>query len=106
MNEGHLYQDTEEFYCKTLPKRKFESLFEDIRIKKPKQKIQQSDLITVNEYRAIISTLYYSGCMIGEMLLMKIRRVRVDNYGALLVAPFEGKTGTRQVRITGDLSRT
>ena len=102
------------FYRKTLPKRKFESLFEDVKIKQPRQKIQQSDLITVEEYkamtdacnnardRAIISTLYDSGCRIGELLLMKIRSVRFDNYGALLVVPFQGKTGTRQVRIIGD----
>ena len=102
------------FYRKTLPKRKFESLFEDVKIKQPRQKIQQSDLITVEEYkamtdacnnardRAIISTLYDSGCRIGEVLLMKIRSVRFDNYGALLVVPFQGKTGTRQVRIIGD----
>ena len=102
------------FYRKTLPKRKFESLFEDVKIKQPRQKIQQSDLITVEEYkamtdacnnardRAMISTLYDSGCRIGELLLMKIRSVRFDNYGALLVVPFQGKTGTRQVRIIGD----
>ena len=102
------------FYRKTLPKRKFESLFEGIKIKQPRQKIQQSDLITAEEYRgmvsacnnardrAIIATLYDSGCRIGELLLMKIKSVRFDNYGALLVVPFEGKTGTRQVRIIGD----
>lgn len=102
------------FYRKTLPKKKFESLFEDVRIKQPRQKIQQSDLITVEEVRGIIdscnnardraifSTLYDSGCRIGELLLMKIRSVRFDNYGAVLEVPFEGKTGTRQVRIIGD----
>ncbi len=102
------------FYRKILPKRKFETLFEDVRIKQPRQKIQQSDLITVEEFRvmidscnnardrAIISTLYDSGCRIGELLLMKIMSVRFDNYGAVLVVPFEGKTGTRQVRIIGD----
>ncbi len=102
------------FYRKTLPKRKFESLFGDVKIKQPRQKIQQSDLITVEEYkamleacnnardRAIISTLYDSGCRIGELLLMKISNLRFDNYGGLLVVPFQGKTGTRQVRIIGD----
>ena len=102
------------FYRKTLPKRKFEALFEDVRIKQPRQKIQQSDLITVEEVkamidscnnardRAIFSTLYDSGCRIGELLLMKIRSVRFDNYGAVLEVPFEGKTGTRPVRIIGD----
>ena len=102
------------FYRKTLPKRKFEALFEGIKIKQPRQKIQQSDLITIEEYRAmvdacnnardraIISTLYDSGCRIGELLLMKISNLRFDNYGGLLVVPFQGKTGTRQVRIIGD----
>ena len=102
------------FYRKTLPKRKFEALFEGIKIKQPRQKIQQSDLITIEEYRAmvdacnnardraIISTLYDSGCRIGELLLMKISNLPFDNYGGLLVVPFQGKTGTRQVRIIGD----
>lgn len=102
------------FYRKTLSKRKFESLFEGVKIKQPKQKIQQSDLITMSEMKAIIdncnnsrdraifSTLYDSGCRIGELLLMKIRSVQFDNYGAVLDVPFEGKTGTRPVRIVGD----
>lgn len=102
------------FYRKTLPRRKFEALFEDVKIKQPRQKIQQSDLITVEEVnalidssnnardRAIFSTLYDSGCRIGELLLMKIRSARFDNYGAVLEVPFEGKTGTRPVRIVGD----
>ena len=102
------------FYRKTLPKDKFETLFEDVKIKQPRQKIQQSDLITLEEMKAIIdscnnardraifSTLYDSGCRIGELLLMKIRNVKFDNYGAVLEVPFEGKTGTRQVRIIGD----
>ena len=102
------------FYRKTLPRRKFEALFEDVKIKQPRQKIQQSDLITIEEVnafidssnnardRAIFSTLYDSGCRIGELLLMKIRSARFDNYGAVLEVPFEGKTGTRPVRIVGD----
>jgi integrase len=102
------------FYRKTLSKRKFESLFEGVKIKQPKQKIQQSDLITRDEMnliisncnnsrdRAIFSTLYDSGCRIGELLLMRIRSVQFDNYGAVLDVPFEGKTGTRPVRIVGD----
>ena len=102
------------FYRKTLPKDKFDALFEDVKIKQPRQKIQQSDLITVEEMKAIIdscnnardraifSTLYDSGCRIGELLLMKIRNVKFDNYGAVVEVPFEGKTGTRQVRIVGD----
>lgn len=102
------------FYRKTLSKPVFEALFEDLKIKQPRQKIQQSDLITPDEIariveacnnardRAIFSTLYDSGCRIGELLLMRIRNVRFDNYGGILEVPFEGKTGARQVRVVGN----
>lgn len=102
------------FYRKRLPKRKYETLFDDVKIKQPKSRVQQSDLITPDEMtgiinncfnvrdKAIFSTLYDSGCRIGELLLMKIRNVRFDDYGAVIDVPFEGKTGTRPVRIVGD----
>ena len=102
------------FYRKMLPKRKFESPFEDLRIKQLGQKIQQSDLITVEEInpmidscnnaidRAIFSTLFNSGCRIGKLLLIKIRGVKLGNYRAVIEVLFEGKTGTRPVRIIGD----
>ena len=32
---------------------------------------------------------------------MKIKSAKFDNYGAVLEVPFEGKTGTRPVRIVG-----
>lgn len=47
--------------------------------------------------RAFISTLYESGCRIGEILLMRINQVKFDQYGAQLLV--NGKTGFRRVRI-------
>lgn len=102
------------FYRKTLPRKKFDVLFQDVKIKQPKPKIQQSDLVTPEEMaliiescnnvrdKAIFSTLYDSGCRIGELLLMRINSLKFDNYGAVLEVPYEGKTGTRSVRIVGD----
>ena len=102
------------FYRKTLAKEKFEDLFDGVKIKQPKPKVLQSDLITQSEMdkiidncknsrdRAIFSTLYDSGCRIGELLLMKIKSVNFDNYGANLEVPLETKTGTRTVRIIGN----
>lgn len=51
---------------------------------------------TVQE-RAIISTLYESGCRIGELIYIKINQVKFDDYGAQLCVT--GKTGFRRVRV-------
>jgi integrase len=51
---------------------------------------------TVQE-RAIISTLYESGCRIGEIIYLKISKVKFDGYGVQLFVA--GKTGPRRVRI-------
>jgi len=47
--------------------------------------------------KAFISTLYESGCRIGEILLLRINQVKFDQYGALLLV--NGKTGFRRVRV-------
>lgn len=47
--------------------------------------------------RAFISTLYDSGCRIGEMMTLKIRNVSFDKYGTVLMV--DGKTGVRRVRV-------
>ncbi len=47
--------------------------------------------------RAFISTLYDSGCRIGEIIHMRIKQVRLDEYGAQLFVT--GKTGFRRVRV-------
>ncbi len=50
--------------------------------------------------KAIISVLYDSGVRLGELLSIRIRDVKFDESGALLLV--SGKTGVRQVRIIGD----
>ena len=102
------------YYRQTLKKSQFEKLFDGVKVKQPKPKVTTSDLITQDEMyriiencknardRAIFSTLYDSGCRIGELLKMKVGGVRMDSYGAILEVPWETKTGFRNVRIVGD----
>ena len=47
--------------------------------------------------RALVLTLYESGCRIGELLSLRIRNIQFDEYGAVLIVA--GKTGMRRVRI-------
>lgn len=47
--------------------------------------------------KAFVSILYESGCRIGEMLFLKIKHAKFDQFGAQLLV--NGKTGYRPVRI-------
>jgi len=47
--------------------------------------------------KALILTLYKSGCRIGELLSLRIRNVQFDDYGTVLIV--NGKTGSRRIRI-------
>ena len=47
--------------------------------------------------KAIIAFLYESGCRIGEMLSLRLKNIRFDDYGALISV--SGKTGSRDIRI-------
>ena len=47
--------------------------------------------------KAFISTLYESGCRIGELLCLQIKHVQFDEFGAVLLV--NGKTGQRRVRV-------
>jgi len=47
--------------------------------------------------KALISVLYESGTRIGELLSMRIKNVKFDEYGGVLIV--NGKTGMRRVRI-------
>ena len=51
--------------------------------------------------RAFISTLYESGCRIGEIIYLKINQVKFDDYGAQLFV--NGKTGFRRVRVVASV---
>ena len=50
--------------------------------------------------KALFSTLYDSGCRIGEILTLRIRDLQNDQWGTVLHVT--GKTGERMVRIVGD----
>lgn len=56
-----------------------------------------ADVARTPRDKALILVLYESGCRIGELLSIKIRNVRFDEYGAVLTVT--GKTGMRRVRI-------
>jgi len=47
--------------------------------------------------RALILTLYESGCRVGEILSLSIKNVQFDEHGAVLTV--DGKTGMRRVRV-------
>jgi integrase len=47
--------------------------------------------------KALVATLYESGCRIGELFYLKIGQVKFDEYGAQLFVT--GKTGFRRVRV-------
>jgi len=47
--------------------------------------------------KALITTLYESGCRVGEILSLRIRHVSFDEFGAVLRV--SGKTGERRVRV-------
>ncbi len=53
--------------------------------------------------KAFISTLYESGCRIGEMLSLKTRNIEFDANGAVLIV--KGKTGQRRVRVIHSVPR-
>ncbi len=47
--------------------------------------------------KALISTLYESGCRIGELATMQIKHLNFDKYGAKIIV--SGKTGMRRIRL-------
>jgi len=47
--------------------------------------------------KALIATLYESGCRIGEVGNLQIKHVQFDKYGGVLMV--DGKTGQRRVRV-------
>lgn len=51
--------------------------------------------------KALIATLYESGCRIGELIFLKIGHVKFDDHGAQLFVT--GKTGLRRVRVVASV---
>lgn len=73
------------------------------RIKLPEEMLTEEDikkLINAADNlrdKAFISILYETGCRIGEMLFLRLKHIKFDQYGAQLLV--NGKTGFRRVRI-------
>ena len=47
--------------------------------------------------RALVLVLYETGCRVGEILSLRLKDIRFDQYGAILLV--DGKTGQRRTRI-------
>ncbi len=101
------------FYRYILPQKQFSELFRNVKINsnpgskiKPDQMIQQWEIqkmvesATNSRDRALLYTLYDSGCRIGEIITMKIKDLEFDSYGCIIKV--SGKTGYRNVRIVGN----
>ena len=101
------------FYRYILPQKQFSELFRNVKINsnpgskiKPDQMIQQWEIqkmvenATNSRDRALLYTLYDSGCRIGEIITMKIKDLEFDSYGCIIKVT--GKTGYRNVRIVGN----
>jgi integrase len=59
-----------------------------------------SRMIDAAEYprdKAMISSLFESGCRTGELLTMRVKHLQLDEYGAVFM--INGKTGGRRVRL-------
>lgn len=74
------------------------------KIKLPEEMLSEDDVQKLIDYaskardKAFVSTLYESGCRIGELLFLRIKNLKIDEYGAILLIP-PMKTGSRRVRI-------
>ena len=78
------------------PKRVENSLNADMIL--TKREIEQMASKTNNPRdRALVLTLYETGCRIGELLNMKIKNISFDEYGCRISVT--GKTGNRRVRL-------
>jgi len=75
----------------------------ETKIKSPEEMLSEADVLKIinqcrtDRDRALVSTLYESGCRVGELIPIMIKHVCFDEYGALLHVT--GKTGYRRVRI-------
>ncbi len=80
-----------------------------IRIRQPKNGDLPEEILTEEEIqgiaqagytardRALILSLYESGCRVGELLPLKLKHIDFDRYGAVLKV--SGKTGDRRIRL-------
>jgi integrase len=116
--EDHGYADHTIYDFKTILKKFYRWLRDSedppeevkwIKPKKDKNNTLPEEILTEEELKsliahasnvrdkALISTLYESGCRIGEICSLQVKHVTFDQYGAQIVVT--GKTGTRRVRL-------
>jgi site-specific recombinase XerD len=103
-------------FLRYLLPEKEEKLFENIKIKRVKNKLPVERLLSRSDIeklvtacdtqrdRALIMLLWDSGARINEILSRNIGHIEFDRYGAVILV--DGKTGQRRLRLTacvGDL---
>lgn len=77
------------------------------RIKLPEQLLSEREVRALMEAartprdRAFVAMLYESGARIGELALLRIKQLQIDEFGARLAV--RGKTGARSVRIVSSV---
>lgn len=83
-----------------------------IHVQKPKPSLRKEvltqdevrelvDVVEKQRDRALIFVGYESGCRAGELVNLRIRDVRLDEYGAVLLV--SGKTGERRIRVVNSV---
>ncbi len=77
-----------------IPIRQVEEKIPDIFTKQEVLKMIETALHPMD--KALIATLYETGCRIGEIANLQNKDVHFDNYGAILIVG--GKTGMRRIR--------
>jgi integrase len=117
--EGHDFADSTKYDYKVILKKFYKWLRntedhypEEVRWIKPKIKNKKrlpEELLTEDDVdrlvkradnlrdKALILTLYESGCRIGELATLQVKNIEFDRYGAVLIV--SGKTGDRRLRL-------
>ncbi len=78
------------------------------KLKLPEDMLNEQDIKKLIEVeanprnKAFISLLYESGCRISEQLFLKIKSIKFDEYGAIIIIPCM-KTGSRRIRIVSSV---
>lgn len=80
-----------------------ETTVRNVKTKIPEELLSEDDIQKLAEVtdhprdKALVLTLYESGTRISELMGMRMRHVKFDNYGAVCIV--WGKTGARRVRL-------
>jgi len=96
INGDKVYPECVEWVCSNIKRseKKMLSNSELLTEKEVKKLIETSDNL---RDKAFVSTLYESGCRVGELASLQMKNVSFDTKG--LVMTVEGKTGSRKIRL-------